>query len=393
VAAFVGDLLSEQNHPKGKGWVARPVSPRNFTGETVSYRTFTPMLQALTDLGLIEGRVGFQGWISFDGSAKLPGKGFASRFRATTKLLRLADSTGVQSADAPQHFIAGLPTKPLQLKGRSSYDPRNKVPGKRLPIDLKQRHAQILLGEVIELNEFFNQFALRGGTHRGFVRIFNNGGDPAYGWNEGGRLYSQGPDNFQLLSSAERLRMTIDGEPVCEIDIKASWLTIFHGWYDAQVDFSTDPYDRLGFGPEARDVVKAWFLATWGKGKLLTTWSKQAGSDYRKRTGGRKLGKDFPAKAIRDRTLEVYPLLSHLGDRADPWATLMWQESSALMLTMLRLKRDHSVPALSVHDSIIVRERDRTAAETLLSACYARATLTQPHLVTLPVQPRQPWAP
>jgi hypothetical protein len=45
-------------------------------------------------------------------------------------------------------------------------------------------------------------------------------------WKKGGRLYSSGEHCYQRLSETERLKMTIKGEPVAEIDIKASFLTI-----------------------------------------------------------------------------------------------------------------------------------------------------------------------
>ena len=56
--------------------------------------------------------------------------------------------------------------------------------------------------------------------------IFNNGDHPKFNWNMGGRLYSYGESNYQQMESADRLRMTINGEEVCEIDIRASYLTI-----------------------------------------------------------------------------------------------------------------------------------------------------------------------
>jgi hypothetical protein len=44
----------------------------------------------------------------------------------------------------------------------------------------------------------------------------------------GGRLYSQHfTDSYQVMGGDERLKMTINGEPVAEIDIRASYLTIF----------------------------------------------------------------------------------------------------------------------------------------------------------------------
>ena len=95
--------------------------------------------------------------------------------------------------------------------------------------------------QVKQLNEFFDRFELRGGIHRGYIRVFNNGDHPRFAWNMGGRLYSYGSSGIQQMDRADRLRMTIRGEPVCEIDIRASYLTIFHAWHGEQLDAASDP--------------------------------------------------------------------------------------------------------------------------------------------------------
>jgi hypothetical protein len=77
--------------------------------------------------------------------------------------------------------------------------------------------------QVKELNLFFAQQKLRSGSHHGYVRVYNNGDNPRFHWNMGGRPYSQ---HF-TDSGDEWLKMTINGEPVAEIDIRASYLTIF----------------------------------------------------------------------------------------------------------------------------------------------------------------------
>jgi hypothetical protein len=63
------------------------------------------------------------------------------------------------------------------------------------------------------------------------------------------------------MKEEARLRMTIDGEPVCEIDIRASYLTIYLAWFNQELDWANDPYDFPGV---PREVVKAWFIATFG---------------------------------------------------------------------------------------------------------------------------------
>jgi hypothetical protein len=235
--------------------------------------------------------------------------------------------------------------------------------------------------DVRELNEFLDQFELRGGTHRGFNRIFNQGDDPEFNWNRGGRLYSQGEDNYQQMSSEERLQITINGEAVCEIDIRASYLTIFHSWFGKQLDLSRDPYDFLGSGTEARKIAKGWFVAAFGSGDRLKRWPSEMVQDYRERTGGRTLGRDYPLKQIRAKAIEAFPVMARLGEHKSAWATLMWQESEAVVRTMLKLMREHQVPSLPVHDSLIVTASKQEVARDTLSHEYHQVTGVQPKLV------------
>ena len=80
----------------------------------------------------------------------------------------------------------------------------------------------------------------------------------------GGRLYSQHfTDSYQVMSAEQRLKMTINGDPVAEIDIRASYLTIFLSLHGIQLP-EDDPYELPGLGPEHRDAVKAWMVATFG---------------------------------------------------------------------------------------------------------------------------------
>src|SRR6516162_8831138 len=111
-----------------------------------------------------------------------------------------------------------------------------------------------------------------------------------FDWNMGGRLYSYGEFNYQQLDRSQRLRMTINGEPVCEIDIRASYLTIFHALYDEPFDPTNDPYKVAGLGPEARDVVKMWITASFGNNAPITKWPTELVAKYR----------EVPSLAVHD---------------------------------------------------------------------------------------------
>jgi hypothetical protein len=227
-------------------------------------------------------------------------------------------------------------------------------------------------------NEFLDR-KLGGGVHRGYICVFNNGDDPGFDWDKGGRLYSQGHNNYQQMSGSERLKLTIGGEPVCEIDIRASYLTIFHALHGEQLSPVNDPYNLPGLGEEARATVKAWFLATFGHDRHLKKWPKKMVSDYREETG-KALGKAYPIRSLRDQVIKAYPVLARWGEPFDGrklgWAELMYREASAVQAAMFTLK-DHGIASFTVHDSLIVARSAVSLAVDCLAEEYHRVAGTE----------------
>lgn len=394
IEGFVGDLLLAQTREKGGGWVYRSTRRESFTGDAVSYRQFKRLLDSLVDSNLIEMKKGFQPRTKFsdsEGGGSMASRSWAPRFRANQALLKLAEQNGVYPSDAMQHFIKELPKDPLQVRARSVREDGRKVRGalitwrKEFNAKVRQR-GEKLEAEVKELNEFLDKADIRGGIHRGYVRVFNNGDDPTFFWSAGGRLYS-GDDSYQHVQRSERLRMTLNDEPVCEIDIRASYLTIYHAIHRAKLDLTNDPYVLPKLGQNARAAVKAWFVTTFGSPKHISRWPKDTKKDYREETG-RDLS-EYPIKTIREEVYKSLPLMRDWGtERALwDWSFLMWLESRAMVSAMLDLKRNHSVPSLTVFDSLIVPASKRTLGEDVLRRCYREVTLVAPKLVTHPERP------
>jgi len=306
---------------------------------------------------------------------------FATRFRASAPLEELATSRGVSLLDIGRHFVAELPQHPLVLRGHSRRAPEDgyKIPGKVMKIAYTEE-LRAMEQTIIDLNDYIDQFDIRGGTHRGFIRVFNCGDDDAFEWNLGGRLYSPGKDSYQQIGSAERLKVTIDGKPVCELDIKSSYLTIFQAQRGQPLDFvnNPDPYELPELSATPRDVVKAFITATFGNGQFPARWSPKTAGDLKEKTG-----QQHPIQPVRDAVARAYPLLEGLRqDDAEPpiWARLMYLESDAVFRTMLALK-DLNIPSLPVHDSLIVpRDKEQTARD-ILSVLYEDATAATPHIV------------
>ncbi len=382
--AFVGDLLGALGRREhAAAWVYRSVTQRSFTNEAVKFRDFDAIRRALLALGLIEEARAVHFWGNF-GNGPFVSRRFATRFRATLQLQELAMTHGVSPCDASVHFINGLPDHPLILRGGSHRAPEGyKIPGKVMQFDCTGSLAA-MEQTLRDLNTFIDQFTLRGGTHRGYIRVFNVGDHPAFNWDLGGRIYSLGDDSYQQMSSAGRLKMTIDGKPVCELDIKASYLTIFHALQEQPLDFdgNRDPYQLPELTSTPRDVVKAFITATFGNGQFPAKWSRKAVSDYKAETGV-SLDKQYPFAQVREAVAAAYPLLAELReDKAQPpiWARLMYMESEALFQTMLALK-DVGVPSLSVHDSLVVPLDSEQRARGALSDLYRKATGAMPYVV------------
>jgi hypothetical protein len=165
--------------------------------------------------------------------------------------------------------------------------------------------------------------------------------------------------------------MIINGEPVAEVDIRASFLTIFHAWHGAQLDPQEDPYELPGLGKASRDVVKLWMVATFGAGKPLVRWPSELVEDYNNDHPRSPLDrKRYTVSRVRESLVAKYPLLARWGEpiagRARTWADLQFDESVVIVSTMLHLMREHELPSLAVHDSVIVpHSHSEMVADTL----------------------------
>lgn len=362
VGAFLADLLRGygDSEPEPNPWVYRSMHAKSFTGASVSYRTFGRIVDGLKQLGFIQ---------HVDGpkvDSEDRGK-FAARFRATPTLLAFCSERAVDPVKVHDHFEFeyDLPTEVVEKRAakRDEYWLKTKPVGTPMEFE-RDRIVTIIEDQVKELNEFFAQQKLRGGSHHGYVRVYNNGDNPRFHWNMGGRLYSQHfTASYQVKGSDERLKMTINSEPVAEIDIRASYLTIFLSLHGIQLP-EGDPYDLPRLGPEHRNAVKQWFVATFGNSKPIVKWPKR----MRQKTPEIS---QFKPSTITEAALAKYPALATWGKPLKSvtygWADLMWLEGNVMLFTMLELKREHQIPSLSVHDSLIVPASSAETARAVLS--------------------------
>lgn len=342
LGAFVADLLLNSRREPDR-WSFRTVSTVSFTGLRVSYKNFTAARDALESLGLIEVRTGFRPkW--GDG----PRQHKASRFRGTPALMALVAKAGVDRKAPQEHFEAPLVTKPIVLHAGQ------KGAKKEVRIKKGDKVAEDRQAEVLEINEYLAEQDIKGGIHRGYRRIFKEGDTKPYRWDKYGRLHSVGSSNYQNDPKEVRLRMTINGEAVAELDVSACFLSIYYqqmlsrGHKTAKAGPGKDPYDVPGV---PRAITKQWMVATFGAGKLIGRWSRAA-KEALGSQGLTDLGK-WPCSLVKQKMLEKHPVLSEWPTCGLNQNDLCYLESTAILAAMLRLKK-LNVPSLSVYDCLIV---------------------------------------
>jgi hypothetical protein len=264
----------------------------------------------------------------FDSGQKDAKERRQTRFKATAGLYSLADATGVLvNADDGEGDFASGPPAPLRLldsKGRAvNYgdDPR----------------AAKHVAWVERLNEFWSEHTIEGtmtatrrdGTtytgpmiHRGFRRDFNCCDVPVseYGWNLGGRLYSPGEASYQQASQADRIKMTIDGDIVVEIDVSTAQLSALLGAGRPDGDL----YQRGRLAQVPRPIVKTWVTVSIGRGSPLLRWHPGTRAKWEQDGVAAKAHAPWKAKALGELVLGEYPALGAALAQEGPrlWAKL-----------------------------------------------------------------------
>jgi hypothetical protein len=384
IAAFLAELLAAHSDERRGGWIRCSLNKKVFTGQAVTQRQFANVRDAWVAAGLVDEVKGYPGWFEFGNPG--PARGRMTRYKATSKLLAICAEHGVTPDNVNDHFWIEfeMPSELVQLTS-----PFRSTPTSYITTRLRE--------EVAELNEFINQQVITPSTirHIGWVRKFHKADHPDFNWNKGGRLYSQPPlgkSNYQNRPEDERMNIQINGKFVLEIDIGSSYLTIFYAWHDMQLDPNEDAYRGI-LGPSAldREVAKFWVNASFGNRALLSRWTKDLVEDFEKKLARKSLNsqgfdhKDYPMKVIREKVLKRHPLLEGWGNkiirgRVRDWSDLMFEESDAIIRTMLALKRQHNVPSLPVYDAIIVPTANWEIAKEVLTEQFRIVTRAKPRL-------------
>ena len=191
----------------------------------------------------------------------------------------------------------------------------------------------------------------------------------------GGRLYGAYSNHEQ----ADRVSSTIDGLPVCEIDIRASQPTLLSSllafkigdtWDDLYGSFPSvkgisDPIEKK----KARDQVKAVVAELIGVGNAdKTNPSKdllREGVD------------EFRFMEIRKEATSAIPALAEMKKRRITSNSYLTFHESEIILGTIEELMNLNIPAFSVHDSIIVKQDDESTATEALRRIWSSYSIQE----------------
>jgi hypothetical protein len=357
VGAIVGGMLRRWARREPEA-VFRSRTPRDFTGSPVGARQFLAVVDAMATLDLVRRSTSIRyAFFDFgDGTSAFRGK--APRYWPSPGLLGLAAHHGVTPATIRADFTDLVPTVPpavpkavqvFALKQRGQSD-RFALPFTNLGVE-----ASHIRQRVEDANAFAAEHEIRGCLPPRWYRVFVECSLL------GGRWQAAGKEGvYQMMPEADRVaNITINGEPVCEVDVKASHLSIMHGLLGLPLP-EGDPY---AIPDVPRAVVKAWITATLGKGTPVRRWATRAVKDapalegYDPRETGAVICARYPFLRSPARAVAAAARLDRLEHIGSPERILthrlMAIEADAITGAMDVLW-GRGVLALPIHDSLIV---------------------------------------
>src|SRR5205814_979652 len=124
---------------------------------------------------------------------------------------------------------------------------------------------------------------------------------------------------------------------------------------------------------------------------LMSKWSANLKKEFAKRYKGNGWeieSEKYLVGVVRAKTLNCHPLLAQWGKPSTkvPWSFghLMLSESRVIISTMLRLAREHNIPAAPVYDSVIVPRTKALVAEQVLDEQFTAIIGVKPKLKVRP---------
>ena len=282
-----------------------------------------------------------------------------------TAMVKGLDDAIFVEANLPE-VLVNLPETWVERVHRKSQGNSPKRMSKQVAISKFEAQYSKALKPLKEMNDYWQQHPLFNPIKQEYyaaaTRIFHNNSIKS-----GGRYYG----GWSKIPSDQRLQFTIDGEPVCEIDLNASLPTLLSCLVSKPMRIGetwTDAYqslvDQVPSIENARDKVKQVFVELIGTGNP----NKREPSKQSKNI----LENVEEFILIRDLALEMYPALNDLNKKNMNFTdALSFHEANILTNTLLQLKQQ-GVVAYPIHDCVMVKEKHQSMAVKTFRAEFSK---------------------
>jgi len=293
------------------------------------------------------------------------GRNRQSRIRASARLRDRMDKHAIQFDDISHDWsLMGDPIvlRSAKVRGRAKnlYVPSGQAAGtcrsEMLRINKALARAQIS-------SDFVRDGNLIDTGDRWMRRIFNNNR-----LDHGGRLYG---GFWQTMSEEDRLSdIQLNGEPVASLDFDQCAVRTAYGLAGAQPP-EGDLYCVPGL-ERYRDGVKV----------VLNAMLARSGEMARRPAGsGKRFPRDLSLREIEEPIFRHHHAIRHLCYRGAAWE-LQFIESQVLVRALLQLI-EHDIPALPIHDCVLVPSSAAVAAERIMLQSFKDTTGVEGSISTL----------
>ncbi len=265
------------------------------------------------------------------------------------------------------------------MRAPSRTDAKGRHRGAKLKLDTSHPDIVSSGARINRLNTFMAGVAVTGIKRWTLQRVYCDNGKPERYGRFGGRIYSP----FQNGKKKGRRHIRFNGELVVEVDIGASFLTIYHSLMHRPLDTSVADLYAMAWPPRA--IAKAYINAAFGLGKVHSRWPSEV-VDQLENPQGRDVQpipdvrKNYPVGRVRTAVTNKFPLLADLGDSGCAWGDLHYAESEVVLATIESLAFEHAIPSLPLHDAILVPVSKSGLAMRVLSAEFERHIGVKPKL-------------
>ncbi len=365
VGAMAADLIKHSANDAANGYMYRPADKDELAQTLVSSDALTKLRKYWIGMGLMEetGFVHSRACFEVDDQTQTYRK--ARRFRATSRLLEMAQNYQLTAANISEHFERShRHANVLQVRG--SKGSNYAIPERGKLIKQAGTKFQERRAEVESLNRHLACHRFNLSDQPMLRRIFNCGDREGFDFNLGGRFYCASDDDWMQMPKEERRAILIDGEPTCEIDVSASQLSILYALQDKTLTYDRDPYQIAGI---PREVTKRIVVASIGRGKFPSRWPRSFDEKFVAKHGYHPRDR-YKLKDVVKKVSRRHPVLHCLEPNQLDWADLQYEEAECFLLVMQRLFERFGVPSLPVHDSLIVPQRDQSVAIAVLQEVY-----------------------